>query len=64
MSKNNGVMCHDSRKPVCEGKNKITGRCSCLSDVYSGNSCPFYKPDFKVTNGKYYDYKVRSGYFD
>lgn len=63
MSKNNGVKCCDSRKPECGGKNKITGRCSCLDSAYSGNTCPFYKPDFRVTNGIVYDYKARSTYF-
>lgn len=57
MNRTNGVKCCDSRKPDCGGKNKNTGRCSCLSDVYSGNSCPFYKPDFKVTDGKAYSYR-------
>lgn len=57
MNRTNGVKCCDSRKPDCGGKNKNTGRCSCLSDVYSGNSCPFYKPDFKVTDGKVYSYR-------
>lgn len=56
MSKNNGVKCYDSRKSECGGKNKNTGRCSCLSDVYSGDTCPFYKPIFKMTNGKAYGY--------
>ena len=57
MNRTNGVKCCDSRKPDCGCKNKNTGRCSCLSDVYSGNSCPFYKPDFKVTDGKVYSYR-------
>lgn len=57
MNRTNGVKCCDSRKPDCGGKNKNTGRCSCLSDVYSGNSCPFYKPNFKVTDGKVYSYR-------
>ena len=58
MNRTNGVKCCDSRKPDCGGKNKNTGRCSCLSDIYSGNSCPFYKPDFKVTDGKVYSYRT------
>lgn len=64
MSKNNGVKCYDSRKPECGGKSKITGRCSCLDSTYKGDTCPFYKPDFRVTNGISYDYKARSGYFN
>jgi len=58
-SKAKGFKCMDSRKPSCGGKRKKEprkGYCACLDSGYPDGKCPFYKPDFSMTDGIYYPY--------
>lgn len=47
--------CNDTRK--CGGRCKHgenRGMCMILESTYTGNSCPFCKPNMKVTKGVLY----------
>lgn len=58
----NFFKCADTRKPECDGKKKTDpgkGNCMCLVSRdgvkgYPDGKCPFYKPDFSMTNGIQY----------